>query len=470
MPRAMAGRIRCRIASTNSAGPVPRQERVDQDEVRLDLEADARVDRGRSPAASGAARRRCTGACRPSTKIGMRYAEQRDDGDERRRPSPAHGAPRSGRAGSRCRPRRSCAATVSSIVAGKRDEQLVEDRPVVDDALAEVALEQLREVVEVLLVERLVEAEVLAHRSRASARASRAARGATSTGSPGSRWTNANRRMDRPNRTGMAPMQSPDDVLQHAGGQPRSLRSDNGIPGAGGPGDCGDALEAGRRLLVEPDAVTRLVEVPGAHEALDVGGGGSRRLRVTSGTVGRSRARMSWAFFPGGLGGRHRRWRRGRVERGLQLRRARTRTRGSACRRRSGRTPCRGSCPGPASHRSSRGATPGTSRRTHRRGSPVRQPAVLKLTVKPTASRSLAIASTRPFGSGMYGRATSDGYQKLGWSGSPVTPDAAISGLGRLGIVGRQAERLVVLGRRRHPVVGDVRQAGVERVDVATAC
>ena len=53
------------------------------------------------------------------------------------------------------------AATVSSTVPGKRRKNSSTIGPVVDDALAEVALEQSAHVVEVLLPQRLVEAELL---------------------------------------------------------------------------------------------------------------------------------------------------------------------------------------------------------------------------------------------------------------------------------------------------------------------
>ena len=86
--------------------------------------------------------------------------------------------------------------------------------------------------------------------------------------------------------------------------------------------------------------------------------------------------------------------------------------------------------------------------------------------MKPTASRSVAIASARPFGSGMYGRATSDGYQKSSFSASPDKPGGGDLVLGLLDVVGRQVEGLPELGRRRHPVVGRLGQTGVERVDV----
>ena len=52
------------------------------------------------------------------------------------------------------------AAAVSSTVAGNSAGQLLEDRAVVDDALAEVTLRQLTDVDEVLLVQRLVEAHL----------------------------------------------------------------------------------------------------------------------------------------------------------------------------------------------------------------------------------------------------------------------------------------------------------------------
>ena len=45
---------------------------------------------------------------------------------------------------------------------GKRQQEVLQDRPVVDEALAEVALEQPPDVVEVLLPEGLVEAQRLA--------------------------------------------------------------------------------------------------------------------------------------------------------------------------------------------------------------------------------------------------------------------------------------------------------------------
>ncbi len=68
----------------------------------------------------------------------------------------------------------------------------------------------------------------------------------------------------------------------------------------------------------------------------------------------------------------------------------------------------------------------------------------------------------------MYGRATSDGYQNSRVRASPVASRlaAVISSLAFCDVVGRQAERLVELGRRRHPVVGRLGQARIERVDV----
>ena len=66
------------------------------------------------------------------------------------------------------RPRRSSPRRSSSIVAGNRTANSSRNGPVVDDARAEVAVEQLAQVVDVLLPQRLVETQVLAQAAAGS--------------------------------------------------------------------------------------------------------------------------------------------------------------------------------------------------------------------------------------------------------------------------------------------------------------
>ena len=135
---------------------IQRQERVDHDEVRLELHADPRIDppAGGQPVQLG------------REDVLQRVAEHEDrDGYPEERDDGHHAVAELLRvAGGPSTERHADADREQHRPGGQLDgggearKQLIDDRAVVDHALAEVALQQLRHVEQVLLVERLVQA------------------------------------------------------------------------------------------------------------------------------------------------------------------------------------------------------------------------------------------------------------------------------------------------------------------------
>src|SRR3954471_9299575 len=111
-------------------------------------------------------------------------------------------------------------------------------------------------------------------------------------GSPGSRWTNANRMIDRPNRTGIAANTRRTVYLNTLAcfsrtrvgvgavrSRPRRLTPSGARRGSRLPGPGRRGPGAAEPLAVEPDGVQVLVEGARADEALDVRASGRRRGR-----------------------------------------------------------------------------------------------------------------------------------------------------------------------------------------------
>ena len=157
-PSAIAGRIRCLIASTKGFGPT-RDQCVDQHEARVGLDVEAGVDpaRGREPVELGA---EDPLERQPEDEDRDADAEEREDRDGavgRALDVPAREAPK----------RDPEADGEEEGEQGQLDgarkprQEVGCDRGPGDDARAEVTAEQLAEIEEVLLVQRLVEAEGL---------------------------------------------------------------------------------------------------------------------------------------------------------------------------------------------------------------------------------------------------------------------------------------------------------------------
>ena len=158
-PSAIAGRMRCLSASTKASALPVRSE-----SIRTKFVVSSRCEPGIDPTR----RRQDLELDREDVLEGEaededrdRDPEQRDDGDDAVLPALDVARGPAARAGCPRPTAKISAPTVSSIVAGKRERELLGDRPVVDDALAEVALDELAEVEQVLLVERPVEPELV---------------------------------------------------------------------------------------------------------------------------------------------------------------------------------------------------------------------------------------------------------------------------------------------------------------------